>query len=190
MTNRAVFYRLLEPYAAHVISGHTHEHEHVYEGGVHEHVQGAACGAWWTGPICYDGTPSGYGVYEVQGEALQWRYKATGHAPDHQLRVYKRGIDPAAPDEFIANVWDADPDWTVVWYEDGARRGLMARRVGTDPLSEQLHRGADLPERRGWVDPVRTEHLFYAPVAADAGEIRVEATDPRGRTYTAVLSKG
>jgi len=189
MTNREVFYRLLEPYAAHVISGHTHEHEHVYEGGVHEHVQGTACGAWWTGPICYDGTPAGYGVYEVRGEDLQGRYKATGHAPDHQLRLYGRGADPSAPDEFIANVWDADPNWTVVWYEAGARRGPMARRVGTDPLSEQLHRGADLPERRGWVDPVRTGHLFYAPVATDAGEIRVEATDPHGRTYTEVLSK-
>lgn len=187
VTNREVLYRLLEPYEAHVISGHTHESEHVFEGGVHEHVQGTACGAWWTGPICYDGTPAGYGVYEVRGDELRWRYKATGRAADHQLRVYERGIDPVAPDEIVANVWDWDPAWTVVWYEDGVRKGLMARRMGTDPLSERLHRGGDLPAPRPWVEPTPTNHLFYAPVSAQAGEIRVEATDRFGRTYSAVM---
>ncbi len=178
---------MLEPYQAHVISGHTHESEHVFEGSVHEHVQGTACGAWWTGPICNDGTPSGYGVYEARGEELRWRYKATGHPDDHQLRLYQRGIDPAAPDEIVANVWDWDPAWTVAWYEDGMRKGLMARRVGTDPLSERLHRGDDLPPPRPWVEPAPTNHLFYVPVSADAGEIRVEATDRFGHTYSAVL---
>ena len=186
ITNRAVLYRMLEPYQAHVISGHTHESEHIFEGGVHEHVQGTACGAWWTGPICYDGTPSGYGVYEARGEELRWRYKATGREANHQLRLYQRGIDPAAPDEIVANVWDWDPAWTVAWYEDGMRKGLMARRVGIDPLSERLHRGDDLPPPRPWVEPTPTNHLFYAPISADAGEIRVEATDRFGHTYSAV----
>ncbi len=111
ITNRAAFYRLLEPFQAHVITGHTHESEHVFEGGVHEHVQGTACGAWWTGPICNDGTPSGYGVYAVRGEELRWRYKATGHPDEHQLRLYQRGTDPTAPNEIVANVWDWDPAW-------------------------------------------------------------------------------
>ena len=187
ITNREVLYRLLEPYQAHVISGHTHESEHVFEGGLHEHVQGTACGAWWTGPICYDGTPSGYGVYEVRGEELRWRYKATGHDADYQLRLYERGIDPNAPDEVVANVWDWDPAWTVVWYEDGERKGAMARRTGTDPLSERLHRGGSVPAPRPWVEPAPTSHLFYAPVSAGANEVRVEATDRFGRTYSAVL---
>ena len=45
------------------------------------------------------------------------------------------------------------------------RKGAMARRPGTDPLAESLHRGSDLPERRPWVEPVPTNHLFYAPVS-------------------------
>lgn len=182
-TNREQLYHLLEPYKAHLISGHTHEHEHVLEGGVHEHVTGAVCGAWWSGPICWDGTPNGYGVYEVNGSDLRWRYKATGKEAAYQMRVYPRGSDPKAPDDIVVNVWDADPEWTVVWYEDGMRKGPMSRRTGTDPLSEKLHRGAALPERRPWVDPVPTNHLFYAPVSATAKSVKIEATDRFGRVY-------
>ncbi len=187
ITNREALYRLLEPYDAHIISGHTHECEHVFEGGAHEHVVGAACGAWWSGPICYDGTPNGYAVFEADGEALRWRYKATGEPADLQLRLYPRGADPSAPDEIVANVWDWDPDWMVTWFEDGEPRGPMARRTGTDPDAETLHRGDALPLRRPWVEPVPTDHLFYAPVRPETREIRVEATDRWGRTYTAVL---
>lgn len=184
VANRRTLYRLLEPYRAHILTGHTHENEHVFEAGTHEHVNGAVCGAWWSGPICGDGTPGGYSVYEIRGEEVTWRYKSTGLGFDHQLRVYPRGADPAAPDEIVANVWDWDPAWTVAWYEDGERKGEMARRVGTDPLSEKLQRGDDLPPRRTWVDPYPTGHLFYAPVSPGAREIRVEATDRFGRVYS------
>ena len=189
ITNRQALYRLLEGYQAHLLSGHTHESEHVYEGGVHEHVCGAVCGAWWTGPICYDGTPRGYGVYEARGERLRWRYQAVGRPPDHQLRVYARGADPQAPDEVVANVWDWNPDWTVVWYEGGDRRGAMARRTGLDPMAATLYRGGERPEKHPWVDPVPTDHLFYAPVSAEATDVRVEATDPWGNTFAAMPEK-
>ncbi len=186
VTNRSALYELLSPYDAHICTGHTHEHEHVFREGVHEHIHGAACGAWWTADICYDGTPRGYGVYEVDGTDLRWRYQSAGHDSDHQLRVYERGADPTAPDEFVANVWDWDPEWTVTWYEDGVQRGPMAQRVGRDPQAVELFEG-DQPERFSWIDPARTEHLFYAPVAPDHGRIRVEATDRFGRTYSASL---
>jgi hypothetical protein len=186
VANRQALYRLLEPYRAHILTGHTHENEHVFEAGTHEHVSAAVCGAWWSGPICGDGAPSGYSVYEVRGEEVTWRYKPTGQGFDHQLRVYRRGADPTAPGEIVANVWDWDRDWRVVWLEDGERRGEMSRRVGTDPLSEELHRGEDKPPRRTWVDPYPVGHLFYAPVSPDAREIRVEATDRFGRVYSAV----
>jgi hypothetical protein len=183
--NRAALYELLDPFDAHIVSGHVHENEHRFADGPHEHVVGTVCGAWWTGPVCYDGTPKGYAVYEVNGESLQWRYKATGHDADHQMRTYPAGADPTAPDEFIANVWDATDDWTVVWYEDGIRRGQMARRVGLDPLSRRRHEGDDQPEKHTWVEPQPTAHLYYAPTNPDANRIRVEATDSFGRTYRA-----
>lgn len=187
--NREALYRLLEPYEAHVLAGHTHEIEHLFEDGVHEHVCGAVCGSWWSGPICPDGAPRGYAVYEIDGSRVSWRYKSTGRGFEHQIRAYPHGADPKAPDEIVANVWDWDPEWSVVWYEDGDRVGEMARRIGLDPLSVELHTGPDLPVRREWVEPVRTGHLFYAPASRAAREVRVEATDRFGRVHTAIVSK-
>lgn len=174
VSNREALYRLLEPYDAWILSGHMHENEHLREGGCRHHVAGTVCGGWWRGPICYDGTPNGYPVYEVRGQEITHRYKATGLPFSHQLRAYGHGADPTARDEIVANVWDWDPDWTVVWYEDGERRGTLARRVGLDPWAVELRAG-----------PWRTDHLFYAPASRDARDIVVEATDPRGRRFTA-----
>ncbi len=185
VNNRGSLYRLLEPFDAHIVCGHTHENDHNYDNGVHEHVSGTVCGAWWSGPICGDGTPHGYSVYDVDGEEVTWSYKSTGHGADHQMRAYLPGADPGAPQELVANVWDADEGWTVVWYEDGERRGRMARRVGFDPVSLRIHSGDELPPRRPWVNPY-PRYLYYAPASPDAREVRVEATDRFGRTYSTV----
>lgn len=184
--NRSALYSLLDDYDAHIITGHVHENEHIYRHGLHEHVVGTVCGAWWSGDICYDGTPNGYAVYEVSGESVEWRYKATGKPDEHQMRLYPPGSEPEAPDEMVANVWDADREWEIVWYEDGVKTGRMSRRVGTDPRSEDEHRGDEVPERRPWVDPVPTEHLYYAPIAHDT-RVHVEAVDRFGRIYDAPL---
>ena len=183
ITNREALYRLLEPFDAHILTGHTHECEHVFEQGTHEHVTGAICGAWWSGPICHDGTPNGYCIYTIRGEQVSWRYKSTGYAPDHQMRLHRTGPDPAGPGELLANIWDWDPEWTVRWYTDGEPRGEMERRRGVDPLSVELHAGPDLPERREWVEPVPVDHMFRAVLTGAEREVLVEATDRFGRVY-------
>ncbi len=185
--NREALYRLLEPFRAHILTGHTHELEHVFESGTHEHVAGAICGAWWSGPICWDGAPNGYCVYEAAGEEISWRYKSTGFDATHQMRLYAPGADPAAPDEIVANVWDWDPEWTVRWFADGDPRGLMARRPGRDPWSVELHSGDHLPAHRPWVEPRITNHMFYARVDPGVAEVRVETTDRFGRVYSESL---
>lgn len=187
LTNREALYRLLERHRVHIIAGHTHESEHRRQGTIHEHVSGAVCGAWWSGDICFDGTPNGYGVYDVDGERVTWRYKATGQDARHQMRLHAPGADGAAPGDLVVNVWDWDPSWTVRWYEDGQPRGLMSRRRGFDPLSVQQHRGDALPARRPWVEPIVTNHLFYAAATPGAREWRVEAEDGSGRRYSETL---
>ena len=187
LLNRELLYRLLEPYNAHVLSGHTHETEHRQEHGVQEHVHGTVCGAWWTGPICADGTPNGYAVYDVAGSEVRWRYKGTGLAADQQMTLYPRGTDPTAPDEVVANVWNWDENWRVRWYLEGEPMGTMARRRGYDPRAVGLHNGPTLPARATWVEPYLTAHLFYAPMGSDAGRVTVEATDPFGTVFTASL---
>lgn len=187
VTNREALYALLAPYRAHVLAGHTHEHEHLVSGSRHEHVHGTVCGAWWSGDLCWDGTPNGYGVYEARGDEVRWRYKATGQDASVQMRLYAPGADPAAAQAVIANVWDWDPAWTVVWYEDGERRGAMQQRPGRDPRAVAEQTGPARPARRAWVEPVVTRHLFHAVPAPTAREVRVEATDHWGGRHTAAV---
>jgi hypothetical protein len=183
VTNREALLALLAPYRSHLVSGHTHECEHRLHNKVAEHTLGAVCGGWWSGDLCYDGSPNGYGVFEARGEELRWRYKATGLPAEAMAKVYPVGSDPAAPQELVANVWDWDPSWRVVWFEDGDRRGAMARRNGLDPAAVRTMTGPELPARRGWVEPVPTAHLFYAPVSPGARDIKVEVGDGFGRTW-------
>lgn len=180
VVNREALYDLLAPFDAHVVTGHIHENEHRFDGGLHEHVVGTACGAWWTGPICYDGTPRGYAVYEVAGASVRWRYKSTGHAPDHQMR-----LTVTEDDRLLANVWDAEPAWTITWWEDGIQTGKMEQTRGVAPRARTLYAGDARPEKHDWVEPQPTDHLFAAPYNPDAARIRVEATDRFDRTYTA-----
>ncbi len=188
LANRDALYHILEPYNVHLLTAHMHEHDHVFEGGLHEHIHGTVCGAWWTGPICFDGTPNGYGLYEARGSELRWQYKATGYVADFQIKLYKRGADPEKPGEILANVWDWDPEWSVFWYENGERRGQMTRRTSLDPLAVELFDGPDKPERRTWINPVPTSHLFYAPLDENAGPVTVEAINRWGKTFTARLA--
>ena len=155
VNNRAAVYAALQRHKVHVVSGHTHENEHVFEGGVHEHIHGTVCGAWWSGPICHDGSPCGYGAFDVRGESIEWLYKATGHPAEHQVRVYAPGADKNAPDELVANVWNWDPKWQVEWVADGVPRGPMARRTGLDPLAVETMTGPNLPKKNSWAEPAR-----------------------------------
>ena len=192
LTNAGALWRLLEPFRAHLISGHTHEQEHtVRNDHCHEHNLATACGAWWTGPICWDGTPSGFAVYQADGSALRWHYQATGRAPSEQLTLHPRGSEPTAPGEIVANVWNWDPAWTVTWYEGADRRGVMSRRRGRDPLAVRLFSGTELPPKHRWVEPLATDHLFYAPAGESHEPIVVEATDRFGVVYrSAALHSG
>jgi hypothetical protein len=102
--NRKRLYELLRPYTVHFMSGHTHFNEVWIHENMTEHNHGTVCGAWWTGPICGDGTPSGYGVYEVDGSSLSWYYKTTGQPKSHQLRIYPVGRHKDFPEEASVNV--------------------------------------------------------------------------------------
>ncbi|NNE69561.1 MAG: hypothetical protein HKN29_04265 [Rhodothermales bacterium] len=188
LTNRENLYRMLAPFEAHLISGHTHENEHVFQSGVHEHILGTTCGAWWSDQICHDGTPNGYAVYEVAGSEVKWRYKSTDLPRSAQMRLYPAGSDPAMPGELVANIWDWEPGWSVRWFEDGVQRGTLEPRVGMDPLAVARFEGPEAPAHRTWVQPQLTEHLLRADIADASGSITVEAVDRFGRVYTGQLS--
>lgn len=182
VVNRELLYKILEPYKSFIITGHMHESEYLTDGGSEIHVCGAVCGAWWTGPICNDGTPNGYLVYNTKGSELSWQYKSAGFDINHQMRVYKNVRE--LPDKILANVWTVDNNWEVNWYENGMKKGRMERILAQDPLAIELQFGKDLPKRIPAVEPAFTDHIFSAEVAGSGKEIIVEAIDRWGRIYT------
>ncbi|QJD95229.1 metallophosphoesterase [Mucilaginibacter robiniae] len=184
VSNREQLYKILAPYKVHIMSGHTHMNEKWERDNMIEHVHGTVCGAWWTGPICSDGTPEGYAVYEVNGDEVQWYYKSTGKPKDYQLKVYEKGRLKNAPDAVVANVWNWDPQWKIQWYEDGALKGTMQQKAEFDPWALELYEGPELPKKHKFVDPTLTDHLFFATPSAGAKKVKVTATDRFGKNYS------
>lgn len=186
--NRRFLFELLRPFKAHLLTGHTHYNENRTEGGAYEHIHAAVCGAWWTTPICDDGTPAGYGVYEVDGTDVRWYYKSIGRDRDHQMRVYNRGAYTKKPAEVAVNVWNWDADWKVEWWEDGVAKGAMRQEVDYDAEAVRLMSGKDKPGKYPWIEPRLTAHLFFATPSPAAKKVEVVATDRFGRRYREVIS--
>jgi hypothetical protein len=176
-------YEMLKNYKVHIMSGHTHFNENWEIGNIMEHNHGTVCGAWWSGPICGDGTPNGYGVYEVDGENIKWYYKSVGFDKTHQMVLHTKGKLGKHADAVVANVWNWDAKWKVEWMEDGMAKGAMKQIVDYDPLAVELYKGPDMPVTRKWVEPNLTEHLFAAIPSAGAKKITVKATDRFGNEY-------
>lgn len=186
--NRQQLYDILKPYKVHIMSGHTHFNEVWTEANITEHVHGTVCGAWWTGPVCGDGTPNGYAVYEVNDTDISWYYKATGLPPEHQIRIYPPGKHPDYTQEISINVWNWDRDWKVEVFADDQNLGSPEQRVTYDPLALELHLGPDKPVKHKWVEPILTDHMFFVKVPVNTKSVKVNAIDGFGKSYKAVLS--
>ena len=180
--NRADFYAVFKDFKkVHIMSGHTHYNLNNITDGVFEHNHGTVCGGWWTGPICGDGTPRGYGVYEVRGTELKWYYKSTGRDKKEQLEIY---VDTLTDQKrLIANVWNYDPAWKVEYFLDGKAMGALAQQDGFDPLAVKLYKGEQLPKPRAFVEPTSTDHLFMAHFAPGIKRVKVVVTDRFGEKF-------
>jgi hypothetical protein len=187
VTNRKQLYKLLAPFTVHILSGHTHMNECWEAGNITEHVHGTVCGAWWSGPICTDGTPNGYGVYEVTGSDVRWYYKASGKPKEHQMRIYACGKVMAYPEEVPVNIWNYDDKWEVEWYEDGLPKGKLTQRVAFDPWAFELYATEAHPKKYKFIEPALTDHLFFAKPSPDAKQMTVKATDRFGNVFTETM---
>lgn len=181
--NNHELYALLKNRKVHIMSGHTHYHRNVIRDHIFEHNHGTVCGAWWTGPVCGDGTPSGYGVYSVKGTELSWHYQSTSLPADHQMSIKTREKD-AASKRVQVNVWNYDPEWKVECWVDGAQQAIEQNKKGFDWDAITLYKGNQLPKSRPFVEPKRTDHVFEAVVPITAKLVKVVATDRFGKQYT------
>ena len=185
--NNTDLYAVLESYKnVHIMSGHTHYNKNVISNGVYEHNHGTVCGAWWTGPICSDGAPNGYGVYEVNGTDLTWHYKATGLDKNYQISLDVEELTNQK--RLLANVWNWDPEWKVEWWADDKPMGVLENVAGFDPQAVRLFKGPKLPVKRSFAEPSRTDHLFMAHFSPEVKTIRVVAVDRFGNKYEQQLS--
>lgn len=185
LCNYRALYTLLEPYKAHIVSGHMHTttNSDIREG-LYEHNVAALSGAWWQGAICTDGTPAGYAVFEIDGDDVRWRYKATGHSDDFQIKVYGPADDPSFAGRIVANVWNCDPSWQVEMRADDGAPIAMERTTAVDPEARALYADTSRLVHK-WITVIPSDHYYTAPLPAGARRVEVTARDRFGNVYRA-----
>lgn len=183
VVNRAALYQILEGYQVHLISGHVHWNENNVEGNIFEHNTGAISGAWWSGDICYDGTPKGYGIYRSDAGDISWKYKSIGKGIDFQFRAYPIGAHPLYPDSCCINIWNWDPVWKVFWFENGKKMGEPRREIATDPLALEMY-APEMPKKQAWISPQKNAHMFFFEPINPEAKIKIEVIDRFGITCT------
>ena len=167
---------IVSPYNVHIFAGHTHFFENnQVTPNLYEHNIGAACGAWWAGHVNRCGTPNGYLVVEVKGNAATWYYKATGHDSNYQFRVYKPNEFKSQADYLVVNVWDWDPTYQVTWSENGIEKGRMEQFDDEDQDYIDMH---------GKPSGYHTSHLFRCHPSAGVKDVRIKVINRFGETFT------
>ena len=140
--------KLLSKYKdAHIMSGHHHRNTNhpttstVNGKAIYEHNHGAVCGHFWKSNFNADGSPNGYGVYEIEGNKMtNWYYKGVNagiNDRNYQIRFYRGNLCCGGvydyiqlqhgPNVILANVFNADDNWKVKVYEDGVYVGNMTK---------------------------------------------------------------
>lgn len=191
-TKRAALLGLLEPYKeAHIFSGHTHTNytiSHNDFNRIQEHVTGAACGMYWYGSICIDGTPIGYGKYWIDGPAIsKGLYKSAGYDENVQARLYDQtrfsgwNNDAEKRKYVYCNVWNSTPAWKVELYEDGEFSTVMTRKSDYDysvnDWLPQIWDDGYKPE------PVTTGEMYHALPKSQTSKKSLKITDQYGQVF-------
>lgn len=187
MESAAALIDSLAGHEIHFISGHSHVNSNwdIREG-VMEHNVAQINGNLWYDPINKDGAPKGYQLFRECGGDFSWEYQSLGAPRTGQLRVWRPGKAKEHPASVVAKVWNWDPYWTVVWYEDGRYRGSMQRTQTVDPdyaarLDSLKSAGQKLARSQY---PRVSDFFFTARPSASAREVEVVATDRFGRRYS------
>lgn len=177
----------------HIMAGHTHYAQNYIDGDVYEHIHGAVCGAWWKSTINVDGTPNGYGVYDISGSKIEnWYYKPTRLSKDFQIRMYRGETTFAggykftytASDEIVANIWNSDDrNWKVEVYENGNKTGEMTREKSLDAWGAGYHVGvlSANPDSHG---KTTYDHFYHYKLKDAKAAVEIRATDCFGKVYT------
>lgn len=183
--NRDILYKIVKDYNVHIMSGHEHYQEnYLIKDNIYEHVHAAMCGIFWQAPYNSDGTPIGYTIYNFDGDQVSWQFKAAGkNIEESQFDAYVVGADKSKPESLIVNVWNYDPKWKVLWYENGVKSGEMNNYSGLDPNTVSYVNANKESFRYNNIGAGPTSHLFYATPKDANATIEIEVIDRFNKAY-------
>lgn len=185
LTNAEALFKLLKPFDAHIINGHTHTtYNQIVRDNLYVHVIPGLCGAWWQGPICTDGTPIGYTVFEIKKNKVKnFYYKTIGKPKSHQIKLYTERDTKMYEGYAVANVWAWDESWKIEFVFDGDKTIIPEKFQTIDYDAKQYYSSAkDLDYK--WVGPTASDHYFRCPIPKGAKRIEVKVTDRFGTEYS------
>ena len=176
--NTQRLFDILDGYTVRFVTGHTHKLFNVTPDApivdghnFREYNSGSVCASWWWSGnltpgihIGTDGTPGGYGIWDVTGTDFQCLYKSTGWPEEYQFRSYDLNnvhfsmadvplmpsdisasvknaymqYDNAYPqnndNEVLINIWNWNSDWTLSVVDENRKTLPYTEVWAYDPL--------------------------------------------------------
>ena len=176
--NTLRLFDILDGYTVRFVTGHTHKLFNVTPDApivdghnFREYTSGSVCASWWWSGnltpgihIGTDGTPGGYGIWDVTGTDFQCLYKSTGWPEEYQFRSYdlnnvhfSMADVPLMPsdisasvknaymqyvnaypqnndNEVLINIWNWNSDWTLSVVDENRKTLPYTEVWAYDPL--------------------------------------------------------
>ena len=176
--NTLRLFDILDGYTVRFVTGHTHKLFNVTPDApivdghnFREYNSGSVCASWWWSGnltpgihIGTDGTPGGYGIWDVTGTDFQYLYKSTGWPEEYQFRSYdlnnvhfSMADVPLMPsdisasvknaymqyvnaypqnndNEVLINIWNWNSDWTLSVVDENRKTLPYTEVWAYDPL--------------------------------------------------------
>ena len=172
--NTLRLFDILDGYTVRFVTGHTHKLFNVTPDApivdghnFREYNSGSVCASWWwSGNLTpgIDGTPGGYGIWDVTGTDFQCLYKSTGWPEEYQFRSYdlnnvhfSMADVPLMPsdisasvknaymqyvnaypqnndNEVLINIWNWNSDWTLSVVDENRKTLPYTEVWAYDPL--------------------------------------------------------
>ena len=176
--NTLRLFDILDGYTVRFVTGHTHKLFNVTPDApivdghnFREYNSGSVCASWWWSGnltpgihIGTDGTPGGYGIWDVTGTDFQCLYKSTGWPEEYQFRSYDLNTVhfsmadvPLMPsdisasvknaymqyvnaypqnndNEVLINIWNWNSDWTLSVVDENRKTLPYTEVWAYDPL--------------------------------------------------------
>ena len=179
---------ILDGYTVDILSGHTHiMNTVVVNDNVTDHNAAALGGAWWATDWCKDGTPRGYQVISSVGGKVDWQWHNLDYPDSFQVQFIGMDQAPLHRNAVVANVWMADENWTVEWYQDGTYMGKATPVMEISPdykaEIEGVYNG-EADKIPGYKKPERMWHFFAAEPSQYASTATMVVKAPDGRSWT------